>query len=141
MRELSKMDNPKVLFDSVSDRCSKLVTSTYSTSFSLAIRFLHKDFEKPIHGIYGFVRLADEIVDSFHDYQKKELLTRFTNDTYLAIEEGISLNPILHSFQQVVNNYGIDRELIRFARHGAWTSEERVQPKKYEAIFWALLKS
>lgn len=134
MRELSKMDNPKVLFDSVSDRCSKLVTSTYSTSFSLAIRFLHKDFEKPIHGIYGFVRLADEIVDSFHDYQKKELLTRFANDTYLAIEEGISLNPILHSFQQVVNAYGIDRELIdRFLASMAMDlQKEEYNQEKYE---------
>lgn len=106
------MGSQKALFDQVSDRCSKSVTNAYSTSFSLAIKFLHKDFEKPIHGIYGFVRLADEIVDSFHDYPKSDLLERFTNDTYLAIEEKLSLNPILNSFQNVVNVYGIDRELI-----------------------------
>jgi phytoene/squalene synthetase len=88
------------------------VTNTYSTSFSLAIRFLHKDFIDPIHGIYGFVRLSDEIVDSFHDFPKKELLERFKLETYRAIDERISLNPILNSFQWVVNEYGIERELI-----------------------------
>lgn len=112
MRELSQKDNPKVLFDTVSERCSRLVTTSYSTSFSLAIKFLHKDFVNPIHGIYGFVRFADEIVDSFHSFPKKELLDRFSSDTYLAIEEGISLNPILNSFQAVVNAYGIEKELI-----------------------------
>lgn len=106
------MGNQKVLFDQVSDRCSKSVTNAYSTSFSLAIKFLHSDFEKPIHGIYGFVRLADEIVDSFHDYPKSTLLERFTKETYQAIEEKLSLNPILNSFQRVVNEYNIDKELI-----------------------------
>ncbi|MFM1875135.1 MAG: hypothetical protein RL266_872 [Bacteroidota bacterium] len=131
---MSKIDNPKVLFDRVSDRCSKLVTNTYSTSFSLAIRFLHKDFIKPIHGIYGFVRFADEIVDSFHAYHKKELLTRFANDTHLAIEEGISLNPILHSFQQVVNEHGIERQLIdKFLTSMAMDlSKEEYTQEKYE---------
>lgn len=112
MRDLSQNDNPKMLFDAVSERSSKLVTSAYSTSFSLAIKFLHKDFVKPIHGIYGFVRFADEIVDSFHSFDKSELLERFKKDTYLAIDERISLNPILNSFQFVVNEYGIDRDLI-----------------------------
>lgn len=96
----------------MSERCSRLVTSSYSTSFSLAIKFLHKDFVNPIHGIYGFVRFADEIVDSFHDYPKADLLKRFSNETYLAIDEGISLNPILNSFQAVVNKYEIDKDLI-----------------------------
>lgn len=104
--------SPKVLFDRVSYRCSKAVTNTYSTSFSLAIKFLHKDFANPIHGIYGFVRLSDEIVDSFHDFPKRELLERFKQETYQAIEEGISLNPILNSFQFVVREFGIERTLI-----------------------------
>ncbi len=78
----------------------------------MAIRFLHKDFEDPIHGIYGFVRFADEIVDSFHEFPKEQLLERFKQETYLAIDEKISLNPILNSFQSVVNEFGIERELI-----------------------------
>ena len=109
---MNQTDNQKVLFDRVSYRCSKSVTNTYSTSFSLAIKFLHNDFADPIHGIYGFVRLADEIVDSFHSYSKSELLIRFRSETYQAIEEGISLNPILNSFQFVVKEFGIERELI-----------------------------
>lgn len=111
-RDLSQTETQKVLFDRVSYRCSKAVTNTYSTSFSLAIKFLHKDFIDPIHGIYGFVRLSDEIVDSFHDFPKRELLERFKQQTYQAIEEGISLNPILNSFQFVVNEFGIERTLI-----------------------------
>lgn len=102
----------KGLYDKLSYRCSRTVTNTYSTSFSLAIRFLHKDFVNPIHGIYGFVRLSDEIVDSFHEFPKRDLLDRFRNETYQAIDEGISLNPILNSFQWVVREYGIERELI-----------------------------
>jgi len=110
--KLSKKETTKALFDRVSYRCSKAVTNTYSTSFSLAIRFLHKDFVDPIHGIYGFVRFADEIVDSFHDFPKAHLLERFKEETYRAIDEKISLNPILNSFQFVVNDFGIERELI-----------------------------
>lgn len=109
---MSPTDNQKFLFDRVSARCSKTVTNTYSTSFSLAIRFLHRDFIEPIHGIYGFVRVADEIVDSFHDFEKNHLLARFREETYRAIDEKISLNPILNSFQFVVNHYGIERDLI-----------------------------
>ncbi len=109
---MSKKETTKALFDRVSYRCSKAVTNTYSTSFSLAIRFLHKDFVDPIHGIYGFVRFADEIVDSFHDFPKAHLLERFKEETYRAIDEKISLNPILNSFQFVVNDFGIERELI-----------------------------
>ena len=89
-----------------------MVTRSYSTSFSLGIRCLDKNLRNPICAIYGFVRFADEIVDTFHDYNKKELLDRFKEDTYRAIEEGISLNPILNSFQHAVNKYSIDRELI-----------------------------
>lgn len=102
----------KGLFDTVSHKASKMVTRQYSTSFSLGIRFLNGDFQEPIYGIYGFVRFADEIVDSFHDYDKVTLLEEFKRDTYLSIERKISLNPILNSFQAVVNKYEIDYELI-----------------------------
>ena len=102
----------KEIFDINSSKCSKLTTRSYSTSFSLGIYFLHKKYHDPIYAIYGFVRFADEIVDSFHGFDKAKLLSRFKSDTYLAIEEGISLNPILHSFQLAVNKYNIDRKLI-----------------------------
>ena len=102
----------KELFDSVSVRCSKLTTKSYSTSFSLGIRFLAKDLRNPIYSIYGFVRFADEIVDTFHGYDKADLLKRFKEDTYRAIAEKISLNPILNSFQQVVHEYNIDLDCI-----------------------------
>lgn len=102
----------KELFDQVSLRCSRITTNAYSTSFSLGIKMLDKKFHNPIYSIYGFVRFADEIVDTFHDYDKKKLLTSFTKDTYQAIEDKISLNPILHSFQLVVNKYHIDHHLI-----------------------------
>jgi phytoene/squalene synthetase len=103
----------KQLFDNVSIKTSKMVTNSYSTSFSLGIKFLHKEFQNPIYSIYGFVRFADEIVDSFHDFNKKELLDEFKIETYRAIERGISLNPVLNSFQQVVNDYKIDVKLIQ----------------------------
>lgn len=99
----------KQLFDDISRKSSKMVTNAYSTSFSLGIRFLAKKFHNPIYAIYGFVRFADEIVDSFHEYNKPELLDEFRNETYKAIERGISMNPILNNFQQVVNEYRIDR--------------------------------
>lgn len=98
----------KPLFDNISRKSSKMVTKAYSTSFSMGIKFLAKRFHDPIYGVYGFVRLADEIVDSFHDYDKRQLLAEFKVDTYKAIEQKISLNPILNSFQEVVNNYQID---------------------------------
>lgn len=102
----------KQLFDDVSFACSKLTTKAYSTSFSLGIRFLDKELHAPIYAIYGFVRFADEIVDTFHDYNKKELLDEFRNETWIAIKRKISINPILNSFQFVVNNYGITYSLI-----------------------------
>jgi phytoene synthase len=102
----------KELYDIVSINCSRLTTKTYSTSFSIGIWCLGKSLRDPIYAIYGFVRLADEIVDSFHDYDKKMLLERFKKETDLAINEKISLNPILNSFQATVNQFGIDRELI-----------------------------
>lgn len=102
----------KQLFDTLSHEMSAMTTKKYSTSFSLGIHFLSKDLQAPIHAIYGFVRFADEIVDSFHAYNKKELLQEFKTETYKALERGISLNPILNSFQWVVNKYHIDPELI-----------------------------
>lgn len=100
------------LFDKVCLKCSKITTTSYSTSFSLGIKLLHKKFHDPIYAIYGFVRFADEIVDTFHEHNKAVLLERFKEDTYKAIEDGISLNPILNSFQWVVNNYKINHKLI-----------------------------
>ncbi len=102
----------KALYDQVSRRTSKMVTRAYSTSFSMGIRLFHKRFHDPIYAIYGFVRFADEIVDTFHEYNKDELLAEFRRNTELAIERGISLNPILQSFQETVNKYHIEWELI-----------------------------
>jgi len=102
----------KALFDRISIRTSRMATHSYSTSFSLGILGLDKKYRDPIYSIYGFVRFADEIVDSFHDYDKAKLLTQFWQDTYLAIEQKISLNPILNSFQKVVHEYNINIELI-----------------------------
>jgi phytoene/squalene synthetase len=92
--------NTIALYDKVCLKASRHTTYSYSTSFSLGIRSLDKRFHSPIHAIYGFVRFADEIVDTFHGFAKEDLLKRFREDTYRAIEEGISLNPILHSFQR-----------------------------------------
>ena len=100
------------LYNDVCRECSKLITNRYSTSFSMGIRVFDKKYRMPIYAVYGFVRFADEIVDTFHGYEKGELLRRFREDTYRAIEERISLNPVLHSFQEVVLRYGIERELI-----------------------------
>jgi 15-cis-phytoene synthase len=97
------------LFNTASEQCSKIVTALYSTSFYSAIKLLHKDLRAPICNIYGFVRFADEIVDTFHQFDKAELLAKFKRDTYEAIESKISLNPILHSFQKTVHEYDIDR--------------------------------
>jgi len=102
----------KALFDSISIRSSRMVTKSYSTSFSLGILGLERKYHDPIYAIYGFVRFADEIVDSFEGYPQKELLERFWKDTYQALEDKISLNPILNSFQQVVHAYEIDYDLI-----------------------------
>ncbi len=100
------------LFYEVSLECSKITTKKYSTSFSSAINLLHKDLRMPIYNIYGFVRFADEIVDTFHGHDQSALLQQFKDETYQAIERGISLNPILHSFQLTVNHYGIGKHLI-----------------------------
>ncbi|WP_231489797.1 phytoene/squalene synthase family protein [Pedobacter sp. Leaf170] len=124
----------KVIFDSVSAKCSKVVTKTYSTSFSLGIRFLDKTHREAIYSIYGFVRLADEIVDSFHDYDKPTLLYKFKRDCYEAIEEKISLNPILNAFQKVVNQYQIKRELIDLFLESMEMDlkKEEYTPQKYD---------
>lgn len=100
------------LFVQTAADCSRNVTRKYSTSFSLGIKTLHRRFHAPIYGIYGMVRYADEIVDTFHDFDKKYLLEKFKRDTYEAIESRISLNPILYSFQKVVNEYKIPLDLI-----------------------------
>lgn len=102
----------KALYRKNSFKCSKVTTQNYSTSFSLGILSLNKKFRDPIYGIYGFVRFADEIVDTFHEYNKQDLMERFEQDTYMAIRDKISLNPILNSFQWVVNEYNIEHELI-----------------------------
>ncbi|RZK75523.1 MAG: phytoene/squalene synthase family protein [Pedobacter sp.] len=107
----------KEMFDKLSADCSMLITKSYSTSFSLGILFLNKKLRSPIYSIYGFVRLADEIVDSFHDYDKEYLLEKFRADCLEAIDHGISLNPVLNSFQQVVNEFGIELELIELFLH------------------------
>jgi len=104
--------NQKSLFDRVSYDCSRLTTHAYSTSFSMGIRTLGKRFRDPVYAIYGFVRFADEIVDTFHDFPKVELMARFRQDTELAIRDRISLNPILNSFQEVYHRYAIDWEVV-----------------------------
>ena len=103
----------KDLFDEVSLKCSEITTKYYSTSFSLGIKLLDKQIHSPIYSIYGFVRLADEIVDSFHEFDKAKLLNEFKENTKQAIENKISLNPILNSFQEVVNKYNIEWEHIQ----------------------------
>ena len=100
------------LFHKTCSDCSKAVTLNYSTSFSSAIKLLHADLRTPIFNIYGFVRLADEIVDTFHEHDKALLLQQFKQETFDAIARGISLNPILNSFQKTVNEFEIDHRLI-----------------------------
>jgi 15-cis-phytoene synthase len=102
----------KELYDKVSIKCSRITTRSYSTSFSLGIRCLGKELRDPVYSIYGFVRFADEIVDTFHDYNKQQLLERFKEDTYRAIDDHISTNPILNSFQITVHHFNIDRILV-----------------------------
>ena len=103
----------KDLFDNVSNDCSKLVTKKYSTSFSMAVNMLSPKIRADIYNIYGFVRFADEIVDTFHDFDKEQLMTHFVNDYYFATKNKISLNPILNSFQQTVNRYNIPDEMVQ----------------------------
>jgi len=106
------MENKNDLYSRSCFECSKLVTNNYSTSFSLGIKLFAKKLRMPIYAVYGFVRFADEIVDTFHSHDKASLLAKFKQDTYQALEDRISLNPILHTFQQVVHRYNIETELI-----------------------------
>jgi len=116
----------KKLFDQVSRDCSRAVTVAYSTSFSLATKMLHPSIRKDIYNIYGFVRFADEIVDSFHAYDKKELLDRFEEDLYHALENKISLNPILNAFQETYNHYAIDKGLVEaFMQSMRWDLDKK----------------
>lgn len=105
------------LFNQTSLECSKLITQRYSTSFTLGIKTLDAKFHLPVYGVYGFVRYADEIVDTFHDIDQGKILSRFKKDTYEAIESGLSLNPVLNAFQLTVNKYHIDHELIEAFFH------------------------
>ena len=106
------MNDPIQLYDKTALDCSEKITKNYSTSFSLGIRSLSRDIHKPIYAIYGFVRFADEIVDTFHHHDKETILSVFKKDTENAIREKFSTNPVLHSFQIIVNKYNIDKELI-----------------------------
>lgn len=119
----------QALYDKICIRASRMTTRSYSTSFSLGIRCLDKEFRDPIYAIYGFVRFADEIVDTFHNHNKADLLKRFTEDTWKAIGEKISLNPILHSFQAAVNRYNIDHALIK---QFLTSMEMDLENKKYD---------
>jgi phytoene/squalene synthetase len=124
----------KALFDTLSHEMSEITTKKYSTSFSMGISFLHKSIHKPIYAIYGFVRFADEIVDSFHGFDKENLLEDFKKQTYDAIEKGISLNPILNSFQWAVNEYRIPLELVEtFLR----SMEMDLEKREYDAEKYA----
>ena len=121
----------KELFDKISEECSKNVTKSYSTSFSLATKMLSSNIRQDIYNIYGFVRFADEIVDTFHSYNKKELFKRFVDDLNHSLKEKISLNPILNSFQKTVHKYTIDRDLINsFLK----SMEQDLKKKKYESL-------
>lgn len=102
----------KSIFDNVSKECSKIVTNSYSTSFSMATKMLSASIRQDIYNIYGFVRFADEIVDTFHDYDKESLFNRFENDLEFSLKEKISLNPILNSFQETYYKYNIDKHLV-----------------------------
>jgi len=126
------------LFHQVSQECSKIVTMRYSTSFSSAIKLLHRDLRMPIFNIYGFVRFADEIVDTFHEHPKQELLAQFRKETFEAIERGISLNPILNSFQKTVNEFRIDHDLINaFFASMEWDLTEQAYDRRgYEEYIY-----
>ena len=100
------------LYNTTCQECSQLITNRYSTSFSAGIKAFDPSIRAPIYAIYGFVRFADEIVDTFHDYPQDTLFYKFKEDTWHAIEERISLNPVLNAFQEVVHTFGIEKDLI-----------------------------
>jgi len=119
----------KIIFDKVSLSCSKIVTKKYSTSFSIAVRMLGVSIRQDIYNVYGFTRFTDEIVDTFHEFPKKELLNYFKKETFDALKNKISLNPILNSFQMTVNKYKIDKKIITtFFRSMEWDLDK----KKYD---------
>jgi len=123
----------KKIFDEVSEMCSKTVTESYSTSFSLATRMLSPSIRQDIYNIYGFVRFADEIVDSFHDYNKEELLDNFEKELRYSITNKISLNPILNSFQKTLLKYDINIELVNsFLKSMRWDLDKKVYLNKQE---------
>ena len=126
------------LFNSVCNQCSKAVTMNYSTSFSSAIKMLHIDLHVPIYNIYGFVRFADEIVDTFHQHDKRLLLEQFKEQAYDAIDRQISLNPILNSFQQTVNKYKINKDLIAafFRSMESDLTEDKYNRQGYEEYIY-----
>lgn len=129
----------KSIFDTVSYNCSQIVTRSYSTSFSSAVKMLAPTIRQDIYNIYGFVRFADEIVDSFHDYDKKALFERFESDLYAALEQKISLNPILNSFQNTVHKYNIQMNLIeafmKSMRLDLYKSEYKTAEEYHEYIY------
>lgn len=102
----------KQLYDTYSLNNAKLLTRMYSTSFSSSVRLLAPSIRPHIYNIYGFVRLADEIVDSFHDYDKKNLLDQFEQEYYNSLERGLSINPVIHAFQNTKRAFNIDDELV-----------------------------
>ena len=124
----------KKLYDELSAQVSRNTTQTYSTSFSLGIYFLNNRLRNAIYSIYGFVRVADEIVDSFEGYDQKYLLKKFREDTYEAVEKGISTNPILNSFQKAVHDYNIDMDLVDTFLKSMEMDLDKVNytPKKYQ---------
>ncbi|MDA8640810.1 phytoene/squalene synthase family protein [Flavobacteriaceae bacterium] len=123
----------KKLFDQVSENCSKVVTESYSTSFTLATKMLDSSIRQDIYNIYGFVRFADEIVDSFHDFDKQDLLNLFELDLKKSIKDKISLNPILNSFQKTFNKYEIDYKLVNsFLKSMKWDLNKKQYLNKEE---------
>lgn len=125
----------KILFDKVSEACSKMVTQRYSTSFSMATNLLGSSIRSDIYNIYGFVRFADEIVDTFHEYPKRALLERFEQDLNYALEERISLNPILNAFQKTVHENNIDKALIdAFMQSMRWDLDKEVYASQEEYL-------
>jgi phytoene/squalene synthetase len=123
------LKNMQELYRDTCLECSKVITQRYSTSFSLGIRAFDKKYRYPIYAIYGFVRYADEIVDTFHEFDKELLFKNFKADTYQAIAQKISLNPVLHSFQYAVNKYNIPHDLIEAFLH---SMEMDIDKSKYD---------
>jgi 15-cis-phytoene synthase len=126
------------IYNTISKDCSKNIAKKFSTSFYSAIKLLHKDLQQPICDIYGFVRLADEIVDTFHEYDKQVLFDDFKKQTYTAIDLKISLNPVLQSFQQTVNTYHIGKDLIDAFLHSMELdlSKKIYSQKEYETYIY-----